>query len=56
MNKETTLHLALIQLDNLEKLVDKLDYKDYLYSKISKMRCECKRQLRNCTAEVVCDV
>lgn len=57
MNKETALHMALIQLDNLESLVETFDYKDYMLSKIAKMKVECQRQLRNLTAaEVVCDV
>lgn len=56
ISKHTKLVLALQQLDNLEKLVTDLDYKDYLYSKITKMRCELKRQLTNITAEVICDV
>lgn len=57
MSKETALHMALIQLDNLESLVESFDYKDYMLSKIIKMKVECQRQLRNLTAgEVVCDV
>ncbi|UNH61136.1 hypothetical protein SSZBM1_19 [Synechococcus phage S-SZBM1] len=56
MNKETTLHMALLQLDSLEKLADKLDNTNYLQGKINKMRLECRRQLMNLTAEVICDV
>ena len=56
MTKHSRLILALQQLDNLEQLTAELDYKDYLYSKIIKMRCELKRQLTNITSEVICDV
>jgi hypothetical protein len=56
MNKKTNLILALQQLDNLEKLIDGFDYRDYLYSKVVKMRCELKRQLTNLQSEVVCDI
>lgn len=56
MTKQTKLILALQQLDNIEQLTSDFDYRDYLYSKISKMRCELKRQLTNITAEVICDV
>jgi len=56
MTKQTKLILALQQLDNLEQLTSDFDYRDYLYSKIAKMRCELKRQLTNITAEVICDV
>lgn len=56
MTKHSRLILALQQLDNLEQLTAELDYKDYLYSKIAKMRCELKRQLTNITSEVICDV
>ena len=55
MDKKTALHMALIQLDNLESLVQKFDYQDYLLSKIIKMRYEVKRQLTHFTSDVVCD-
>jgi len=56
MTKQTKLILALQQLDNLEELTKDFDYRDYLYSKIVKMRCEVKRQLTNIQSEVICDV
>jgi hypothetical protein len=55
MDKKTALHMALIQLDNLESLVEKFDYQNYMLSKIAKMRCEVKRQLTHFTADVICD-
>lgn len=55
MDKKTAYHMALIQLDNIEALVEKFDYQDYLKSKIIKMRYELKRQLTNLTSDVVCD-
>lgn len=56
MSKQTKILLALQQLDNIESIVEELDYKDYLMSKVIKMRCELKRQYTNLTAEVICDV
>jgi hypothetical protein len=55
MDKKSALHMALIQLDNLESLVEKFDYQDYLMSKIIKMRYELKRQLTHLTTDVICD-
>ena len=55
MDKKSALHMALIQLDNLESLVEKFDYQNYMMSKIAKMRCEVKRQLTHFTADVICD-
>ena len=56
MSTQTKLILALQQLDNLEELTKEFDYRDYLYSKIVKMRCEVKRQLTNIQSEVICDI
>jgi hypothetical protein len=45
MNDKTKLILALIQIDNLSKLLENNQYQDFLYSHLISMKVELKRQL-----------
>ena len=45
MNDKTKLILALIQIDNLTKLLEGNEYQEFLYSKIISIEVELKRQL-----------
>jgi len=45
MNDKTKLILALMQIDNLTKLLEGNEYQDFLYSKLISLQIELKRQL-----------
>ena len=45
MNDKTKLILALMQIDNLTKLLEGNEYQEFLYSKIISIKVELKRQL-----------
>jgi hypothetical protein len=49
MDQQTKLILALYQVDNLTKLTEDNEYKQFLYCKLSSIRCELERQLTNLT-------
>ena len=49
MNEETKLLLALYQVDGITQLTKDNEYKHYLYSKLSSIKCELERQLANLT-------
>jgi len=45
MNDKTKLILALIQIDNLSKLLENNQYQDFLYNHLISMKVELERQL-----------
>jgi hypothetical protein len=45
MDDKTKLILALMQIDNLTKLLEGNEYQDFLYSKLISLQIELKRQL-----------
>jgi len=45
MNSETKLILALLQVENLVKLLESNDYKSFLYSHLITVQTELNRQL-----------
>jgi hypothetical protein len=45
MNDKTKLILALMQIDNLTKLLEGNEYQDFLYSKLISTQVELQRQL-----------
>lgn len=45
MNDKTKLILALMQVDNLTKLLENNQYQDFLYSYLISMKVELERQL-----------
>lgn len=45
MNDKTKLILALVQVDNLTKLLENNQYQDFLYSHLISMKVELERQL-----------
>ena len=45
MNKKTKLILALLQVENLTKLLEGNEYQDFLYSKLIGIQVELNRQL-----------
>ena len=45
MNDKTKLILALIQIDNLTKLLEGNEYQEFLYSKLISVQVELQRQL-----------
>ena len=47
MDQQTKLILALYQVDNLTKLTEDNEYKQFLYCKLSSVKCELERQLTN---------
>ena len=49
MDQQTKLILALYQVDNLTKLTEDNEYKQFLYCKLSSVKCELERQLTNLT-------
>ena len=49
IDQQTKLILALYQVDNLTKLTEDNEYKQFLYCKLSSVKCELERQLTNLT-------
>ena len=49
MDQQTKLILALYQVDNLTKLTEDNEYKQFLYCKLTSIKCELERQLTNLT-------
>jgi hypothetical protein len=49
MNEETKLLLALYQVDGITQLTKDNEYKQYLWCKLSSIKCELERQLANLT-------
>ena len=49
MNEETKLLLALYQVDGITQLTKDNEYKQYLWSKLTSIKCELERQLANLT-------
>ena len=47
MDNKTKLILALMQIDNLTKLLEGNQYQDFLYSKLISTQIELKRQLNH---------
>lgn len=47
MNDKTKIILALMQIDNLTKLLEGNEYQEFLYSKLISLQIELKRQLIN---------
>ena len=47
MDDKTKLILALMQIDNLTKLLEGNQYQDFLYSKFISLQIELKRQLNH---------
>ena len=47
MNDKTKLILALMQIDNLTKLLEGNEYQEFLYGKLISLQIELKRQLIN---------
>lgn len=47
MTEKTKLILALIQIDNLTKLLEDNEYKDFVYSKLFSLQTELKRQMNH---------
>ena len=47
MENKTKLILALMQIDNLTKLLEGNEYQDFLYSKLISTRIEIQRQLNH---------
>jgi len=45
MNEKTKLILALLQVENLTKLLEGNDYQQFLYAKLIGIEVELKRQL-----------
>jgi hypothetical protein len=45
MNDKTKLILAVMQIDNLTKLLEGNEYQQFLYSHLISMRVELERQL-----------
>ena len=45
MNDKTKLILALVQVDNLTKLLENNQYQDFLYGHLISMKVELERQL-----------
>jgi hypothetical protein len=53
MNEETKLLLALYQVDGITQLTKDNEYKQYLWCKLSSIKCELERQLCNLTNKSV---
>ena len=53
MNEETRLLLALYQVDGITQLTKDNEYKQYLWCKLSSIKCELERQLCNLTNKPV---
>ena len=51
MDQQTKLILALYQVDNLTKLTEDNEYKQFLYCKLTSIKCELERQLTNLTQQ-----
>jgi hypothetical protein len=49
MNEETKLLLALYQVDGITQLTKDNEYKQYLWCKLTSIKCELERQLANLT-------
>jgi hypothetical protein len=49
MNEETKLLLALYQVEGITQLTKDNEYKQYLWCKLSSIKCELERQLANLT-------
>ena len=49
MNEETKLLLAMYQVDGITQLTKDNEYKQYLWCKLSSIKCELERQLANLT-------
>ena len=49
MNEETRLLLALYQVEGITQLTKDNEYKQYLWCKLSSIKCELERQLANLT-------
>jgi hypothetical protein len=47
MNQESKLILALLQIDNLIKLIEGNEYQKFLYGRLISIQCELRRQLTN---------
>ncbi len=47
--EQTRLILALHQVDNLTKLLEDNEYKTFMYSHLTSIKCELERQLCNLT-------
>ena len=46
--KSENLIIALQQVDNLEKLIETFDYPTYMTNRLSGVKYELERQLKNC--------
>ena len=49
MDKQTKLTLALYQVDNIIKLIEDNEYKQYMFMHLNPVYYELKRQLTNLT-------
>jgi len=47
MNEKLKIILALLQIDNLTKLIQNNEYEQFLYGHLTNMKVELKRQLNN---------
>lgn len=47
MEKEVKFHLALIQIDNLTKIIDGNEYQQFLINHLVPIKIELERQLSN---------
>jgi len=52
MNNKEKLILSLMQIENLVVLSETLEYRDYIQSKLYKLKYELKRQLSNCPSDL----
>ena len=50
MDQQTKLILALYQVDNLTKLTEDNEYKQFIFMHLNSIKCELERQLTNLTA------
>ena len=47
MTEQEKMLIALRQIDNIVKLTEDNEYRQYLYCKLSSVKCELERQIRN---------
>jgi hypothetical protein len=47
MTEQEKMLIALRQIDNIVKLTEDNEYRHYLYCKLSSVKCELERQIRN---------